>query len=80
MSQPNLGTASGFCSVCQLYREDYEGVNVTDCICTAKQRHDESCLYVKAVSCPIEIGIYCKHGTDRCEECDCDCEKGKKTK
>jgi hypothetical protein len=67
-------TAIGFCSVCGIIRKDVEGVPVTDCICTAKMNHADDCMYVKAVSMWISLGMYCeKHGQDPCEECDCTC-------
>ncbi len=67
----------GFCKACGIIRQDtVEGVHVTDCRCTALARgHGEECSYVKAVSCPIDIGFHCKHGEFACEECDCDCAR-----
>lgn len=75
MRTKDRATAVGFCSKCGIVREDHEGVPVTDCVCTAKMKHKETCLYVKAVSCWVEIdGCQCeKHGVFACEECDCDC-------
>jgi hypothetical protein len=67
---------TGFCSKCGLFRQDTaEGVNVTDCRCTAlRAGHTEECFYVKSVSCPVVVGMPCKtHGFDSCEECECDC-------
>lgn len=66
-------TVVGFCSKCGIVREDYNGINVTDCICTAEKKHAVNCGYLKAVSCPISVGIYCKHGLEACLECDCSC-------
>ena len=68
-------TASGFCKACGIWREDYEGVPVTDCVCTALVDHSIFCFYVKAVSMPFVIDE-CKcdvHGIFACEECDCTC-------
>ncbi len=66
-------TLSGFCSKCGIWREDCEGVPVTDCVCTAKMKHKEECRYVRAVSMPVSIAQCDPHGLDACEECDCDC-------
>lgn len=67
-------TAVGFCSVCGIVRQDEEGIPVTDCVCTARLRHKEGCFYIKAVACPISIGMHCEvHGRDACPQCDCDC-------
>ncbi len=66
-------TAVGFCSKCGIVREDYKGIPITDCVCTAKRKHKETCMYVKAVSMWISI-VSCEvHGRDACEECDCTC-------
>jgi len=65
--------ASGFCSKCGILRTDRDGVPVTDCICTAKQRHKEDCMYVKAVGMWVEVAQCEAHGKDACEECDCTC-------
>jgi hypothetical protein len=72
----------GFCGGCGIVREEVrleDGARafITDCVCTAKLRHDADCFYVKCVSSPIDTGIYCSHGLHACEEHDCDC-KGKK--
>ena len=69
----NRETASGFCSKCGIVRQDVEGVPVTDCVCTAKMKHAETCTYVKAVSMWVSIRSCETHGRDACEECDCDC-------
>lgn len=65
----------GFCSKCGLVRQDdANGDPETDCVCTAKTKHLASCTYLLSVSCPIDVGIYCKaHLLTACEECDCDC-------
>lgn len=66
----------GFCSKCKIVRQDTrEGIPVTDCMCTASQRHKPGCTYLLAVACPIDIGFHCRrHGVFACEECDCDCK------
>lgn len=75
VSGPKAGAIQGFCSACGIFRADYNGHPVTDCICTAKKRgHSPDCHYMVAVRCPIDVGIYCTHDLDACEECDCDCE------
>jgi len=68
-------TAIGFCSKCGIVREDYRGIPVTDCVCTAKRKHKDDCMYVKAVGMWIEIDdIRCDaHKNFPCEECDCTC-------
>ena len=65
----------GFCSACGIIRQDTaEGVNVTDCKCTALLRHAATCGYVASVSCPIDVGMPCKaHDRNICEECECNC-------
>lgn len=73
-------TAVGFCSKCGIVREDYKGIPVTDCICTASKKHKPDCMYLKGVACPIDIDMYCeKHSLFPCEECDCDCGALQKT-
>jgi hypothetical protein len=71
-------TAVGFCSKCGIVREDYKGYPVTDCLCTAKKKHKEDCVYVKAVGMWISVASCEKHGYDACEECDCTCGAHKK--
>jgi hypothetical protein len=75
MRTPTRETAAGFCSKCGIIREDHEGIPITDCICTAKMKHDEGCQYIKAVSMPVSVGGCDAHGLDACEECDCDCKQ-----
>jgi hypothetical protein len=68
-------TDIGFCSACRIIREDYEGVPITDCVCTAKINHKENCMYIKAVAMWVSMELYCKkHNLDPCEECDCTCK------
>lgn len=66
-------TASGFCSKCGIIRDDWEGIPITDCGCTAKMKHKDGCLYIKAVSMWVSVASCEVHGLDACEECDCDC-------
>ncbi len=74
----NIDVAIGFCAGCGIVREEIrhpDGTRtfVTDCICTAKIRHHETCFYVKCISSPIDVGVYCAHGLEACEEHDCTC-------
>ena len=62
----------GFCSKCGIVRQDNDGVPITDCVCTAKMKHAETCLYVKAVASWVSYPCEA-HGRDACLECDCDC-------
>ncbi len=74
MNAPSLVSALGFCSACGIVREDDgNGIPITDCVCTAKQRHKPECRYVRAVSCPVVVASCAKHDLAACEECDCDC-------
>jgi len=66
---------AGFCGKCGIIREDIDGSPVTDCICTAKEKHDATCLYLKAVAMPVSVGHCEPHGLEACEECDCDCSR-----
>lgn len=66
-------TGVGFCKACGIIREDHEGYPVTDCVCTAKLRHQEGCLYIKAVSMWVSVGSCELHGLDACPSCDCTC-------
>lgn len=70
-------TENGFCSKCGIIRQDSSealgGVPITDCVCTAKQKHKEGCAYIQAVSMWVSIGSCTVHGLDACPECDCTC-------
>lgn len=64
----------GFCSKCGFIRQDGDdGVVELDCPCTAKRYHSADCQYVKCLSCPVSVGMYCVHGVEACEICDCTC-------
>jgi len=67
-------TGAGFCRSCGIFREDFEGVPVTDCVCTALMNHLPSCRYVRAVSMWIPVHSCEAHGLDACEDCDCNCD------
>ena len=60
---------SGFCLACGIYVQR----DASDCKCTAMRNHTAECPYTKSVSCPISVGIYCKHNLEACEACDCVC-------
>ncbi len=77
MNAPPLVSSVGFCSVCNILREDdCNGLPISDCICSAKLRHKADCGYVTAVSCPVSARSCERHSFDACEECDCTCGAG----
>lgn len=68
-------TKVGFCSKCGIIREDYKGIPVYDCVCTALIKHSKDCFYTKLIQCPVDLGMSCKtHQLEICENCDCDCK------
>jgi hypothetical protein len=66
-------TGMGFCNACGIIRDDIDGIPWTDCVCTAKIRHAEGCMYIKAVSMWVSVGWCEAHGLDACPACDCTC-------
>ncbi len=70
--------AVGFCNTCGYVAEvvkDDQGHTILLCdICDARKEHQPTCLYRKAVECPV--GIECKHGLEICLKCTpCTCVK-----